>query len=113
MPGTITVAIEGDGAARALEELLAIPGLQGSAQPDVGDDPTKDGGVLAAIGIIVGIASGAVTIADKIIAWRDKWKKEADAKRLSVVIQDAKGNRFTLDRATPELVAAALQTLNR
>lgn len=112
MPASILVSIEGEGADRALDDLLALPGVRGSAQPSESDGATRDGGVLVAIGAIVGITSGVVTVADKIIAWREKWKKEAAAKRLNVVIQDAKGNRIALDRATPEQIAAALQTIN-
>ena len=110
MSKSIKVAVEGPGADRALGELLAIPGIQGNAQPTPPGERTRDGGVLVAIGAIVGIVSGVVTVVDKLIALREKWKKEA-AKSLSVVIEDAKGNRLALDSATPEQITAALQTV--
>ncbi|MBA2592794.1 MAG: hypothetical protein H0U97_11270 [Gammaproteobacteria bacterium] len=111
MSKTITVAIEGPSADRALGELLTIPGIQGNAQPVDPDEIERDGGVLVAIGAIVGIAEGIVSIVDKIIEWREKWKKAGEAKHLSVVIEDPNGNRLALDSATPEQITAVLQTL--
>lgn len=111
MSKIITVAIEGPGADRALGELLTIAGIQGNAQPVEPDEIERDGGVLVAIGAIVGVAGGIVSIVDKIIEWREKWKKAGEARHLSVVIEDANGNRLALDGATPEQIAAVLQTL--
>jgi hypothetical protein len=111
MSKTITVAIEGPGADRALGELLTIAGIQGNAQPVEPDEIERDGGVLVAIGAIVGIAEGIVSIVDQLIEWREKWQKADEAKRLSVVIEDANGNRLALDSATPEQITAVLETL--
>jgi hypothetical protein len=111
MSRTIRVSIVGPGADRALGELLAIAGLQGTAQPAEPEEINRDGGVLVSIGAIVGIVGGIVSIVDKIIEWREKWKKAQTAKHLSVVIEDAKGNRLPLENATPEQITAVLQTL--
>ena len=111
MPKSISVGIGGDEAARALDELLAIPGIRGSADPSDASGPTRDGGLLAATATIVGIIGGAVAIAAQIIAWRDQWKKRAGATRLDAILEDAKGNRVILDNATLEEVTAALETL--
>ena len=91
--------------------MLTIAGIQGIAQPVEPAEIERDGGVLVAIGAIVGIAGGIVSIVDKLIEWREKWQKADEAKHLSVVIEDADGNRLALDRATPEQIAAVLQTL--
>jgi hypothetical protein len=108
---TITIAIEGPGADRALGELLTIAGIQGNAQPVEPEEIERDGGVLVVIGTIVGIAGGIVSIVDKLIEWREKWTKADQTKRFSVVIEDANRNRLALDSATPEQITAALQTL--
>lgn len=91
--------------------MLNIAGIQGKARPVEQDENKRDGGVLVAIGAIVGIAGGVVSIVDQLIDWREKWKKADEAKRFSVVIEDANGNRLALDSATPEQITAALQTL--
>ena len=75
------------------------------------DEIERDGGVIVAIGAIVGIAGGIVSIVDKLIEWRERWQKADEAKRFSVVIEDANGNRLALDGATPEQITAVLQTL--
>jgi hypothetical protein len=111
MSRSITVAIEGPGASQALAELLALPGLQGEARPVERGTVYRDGGLLAAIGAIVGIVGGVASAVSSIIAWREKWKAAHDTRRLSIVIEDARGNRLSLDDATPEQITAALQTL--
>jgi hypothetical protein len=113
MSNTITVAVEGPDADRALGELLAIPGIRGDVQPTEQDAIRRDGGVLVAIGAIVGIASGLASVVDSIIEWRGKWKAAREGKRLNVVIEDARGNRLVLDDATPEQITRALHTLAR
>ena len=108
----ITVTVDGPGAHRALEELLSITGIVGEvrrAEPP--KQVMRDGGVLVAVGAIVGIVGGVSSIVSHIIEWRDKWKQAHENERLSVVIEDASGNRISLDRATPEQITAALQTL--
>jgi len=111
MPDQITIAVEGPEADLALADLLTVPGIQGNIQPPETGEATKDGGVLVAIGAILVIAKGVAEIVDEIIAWREKWKKSATAKPVNIVIQDAKGNRLTLDNATPEQITAAMQTI--
>lgn len=68
--------------------------------------------MLVAIGTIVGIVGGIASVVSSIIDWREKWKAANQAQRLSVVIEDGRGNRLALDSATPEQITAALQTLN-
>lgn len=111
MSDPIAIAIEGPDADRALEEFLAIAGIEGSAQPVERGTVYRDGGVLVAIGAIIGIAGGVAQIVSSIIDWRERWKKANENKRLSVTIQDARGNRLALDKATPEQITAVLETL--
>jgi len=137
MSSSISITIEGPDAKRALDEILAIAGIVGESRPrPVADssnvmrgggvpnewvrgggapaargEGTRDGGMLAAVGAIVGLVGGITPVVSSIIAWRDRWKKAHQDQRLSVVIQDAKGNRISLDNATPEEIATMLRTL--
>jgi hypothetical protein len=111
MPEPIVIAIEAADAGRALDELLSIAGIQGSVQSVEPGPVSRDGGVLVAIGAIIGIAGGVAQIVSSIIDWRERWKKANENKRLSVTIQDARGNRLALDKATPEQITAVLETL--
>ena len=113
MQESLAIAIEGPSADRALDELLAIPGIRGRVEPPTDHGPVRDGGVLAVIGTVVGIVGGVAAIADSIIAWREKWKAKGETQRFSVTIEDAKGNRISLTDATREQITAALQTLIR
>jgi hypothetical protein len=112
MSNAITISIEGANASRALVDFLAIPGIDGTATPVRHDKVYRSGEVLA-IGAIVGIAGGIAQLVSSILEWHDRWKKANQEKHLSVVIEDAKGNRLALDGATPEQVTAALRTLAR
>lgn len=113
MASEIKIALEGPGADQALAELLAIPGLQGHAVKDPAAPVEREGGLLAAIGAIVGIVGGIVTVVDKIIAWREKWQQSKSSQRLSVFIEDTEGNRISLNDAKPEEITAVLKTLAR
>lgn len=108
MRNDIRIAVQGPDADRALAELLSIEGLTGHADPP---EPgvTRDPGVLEAVGTIVSILGTLVGVAAQIVAWRDR--KKAQGARISVIIEDAHGQRFSLENATTEQVAAALQSL--
>jgi hypothetical protein len=110
MQKSIAISIEGPDAKAALGDLLAIEGIEGHAQER---EPGKvmRSPELVAIGAIVGFGAGVAQIVSSIIDWRERWKKGNETKRLNVVIEDAKGNRLALDRATPEQITAVLQTL--
>jgi len=110
---SITVAVEGPGASRALDEFLAIAGIVGEARPAEPLDPTRvtrDAGMLTAVGEIVGMVGGVASIVSAIIDWREKLR-EGRGRHPSVVIQDTRGNRISLEHATREQIAAVLQTL--
>ena len=110
MSNAIAISIDGPGAREALDEFFAIAGIVG--EPRATEQPrvvTRDGGVLGAVGTIVGIVSGIAPVVANIIKWYAKRKQENQ--RFHVVVEDAQGNRISLDDATPEQIASALQTL--
>ena len=112
MSNSIVIAIDGPGARQALDELFAIDGIVG--EPRAPEQPrrvTRDGGLLAAVGSIVGIVGGIAPIVASIVKWYAKRKQTSPNPGFHVVIEDAKGNRISLDHATPEQIASALQTL--
>jgi len=112
MPNRFNVSIEGPHASYALEEFLAIDGIEGDAGPAHRGPVRRDAGLLEAAGAIVGITGGIASLVTQILAWREKWRGRREAERFSVVIEDAAGNRLALERATPEQITAALQTLS-
>ena len=111
MSRSIAISIEGPDADDALDEFFAIAGIVGEPQWDEPEVVYRDAGLIAAVGTIVSIVGGIASLVSSIIEWREKWKSAHADDRLSAVIQDAKGNRLLLDNATPEQIAAALQTL--
>jgi hypothetical protein len=114
MSRSISIAIEGPGADRALDELLAIDGIVGEAQQAERFDPgevTRGAEVLVAIGAIIGVAANIASIVSGILDWREKWNEAHAHQHLSVVIEDARGRRISLNDATPEQITAVLQSL--
>jgi hypothetical protein len=114
MSRSIAIAIEGPGADRALDELLAIDGIVGEPRQAERPDPgevTRDGGVLIAIGAILGVAANIASIVSGILDWREKWKQAHASQHLDGVIEDARGHRISLNDATPEQITAVLQSL--
>jgi hypothetical protein len=111
MSNRIAITIEGAQAKDALAELLAIDGIVGDAPPAHPGPVYRGAGLVEAVGAIVAITGGAASIVSNVLAWREKWQKQRETKRLSVVIQDARGNRLALENATAEQIEAALQTL--
>jgi len=106
-----TVTIEGPSASRALDELLAIPGIEATRDTPAPKVVYRDAGVLSAVGEIIGIVGGIAGIVSAVIEWREKWLKGRGGERLDAVIQDAHGNRLLLRSATPEQLTQALQSL--
>jgi len=111
MSNSIAISIDGPGAREALDEFFAIAGIVG--QPWLAEQPrpvTRDGGgLLEVVGRIIGIVGTTVPIAANIIKWYANRKRTE--RRFHAEIEDAQGNRISLDDATPEQIASALQTL--
>lgn len=107
-----SIAIEGRGAPRALEELLAIPGIEAVRHtPPPPKVVYRDAGLLSAAGDIVSIAGGVAGIVSAIIGWREKWLKGRGGGQLDAVIEDGRGNRLLLRSATPEQLTQVLQSI--
>ncbi|MFN9060755.1 MAG: hypothetical protein ACK5WL_12290 [Pseudanabaena sp.] len=104
----IKFAIEGDGAIAATEELLAIDGNEGSY--DVDEEIQREG-VMAVIATIVGIASGALAIAEQIRKWYQEYKQGKSGKRIAkVLIVGRNGDRLLLENATIEQIRKVLES---
>jgi hypothetical protein len=97
-----TIAIEGPNASRALDELLAIPGLEANRLTPAPKVVYRDAGLLQAIGEIISAAGGVVGIVTAVLEWRKKWLEGRGSERMSAVIEDARGNRLLLKNATTE-----------
>ena len=112
MSNSIAITIDGPGARQALDELFAIDGIVG--EPRAAEQPrrvTRDGGLMVAIGAIVGIVGGVTSVVSHILEWRAKWKQAHASQQMSVVIEDARGTRLSLDDATPEQITSVLKSL--
>jgi hypothetical protein len=73
MSNSIAISIDGPCAREALDEFFAIDGIVG--EPRAAEQPrrvTRDGGLLAAVGTIVGIVGTISSIVANIIKWRDQ-----------------------------------------
>jgi hypothetical protein len=97
-----TIAIEGPNASHALDELLAIPGLEANRLTPAPKVVYRDAGVLSAIGEIISAAGGVVAIVSSVLEWRKKWLEGRGSQLMTAVIEDARGNRLLLKNATPE-----------
>jgi hypothetical protein len=111
MQKNITVSVEGPGANRALDEFLAIAGIVGEEQRADPRRVTRSPEVLTAIGTIAGFVGTIAPIVAAILDWRERWKRAHDNRRLNVVIEDANGNRISLDQATPDQITDVIQSL--
>lgn len=104
----IQLAIEGEGAIPATEELLEIPGISGTWM--VSSEAAEREGVVATIATIVGIVGGTVAIAEQIRKWYQEYKKGKSDKRIEkVVLVGRNGRRMLLENATIEQIRQILE----
>jgi len=109
----IRFAVEGLGADNAAADLLEIEDLQGEIEPEQGESLTK-GDPLMIAGAIVGLTAGVLTIADRIISWRDRRREQrekANQPPLKMVFQAADGRRVMLEGATREQIVELFMLL--
>jgi hypothetical protein len=105
----IQLAIEGEGAVEASEELVTLPELSGSWEATGGDEREL---TLATIATIVGIVGGTLAAAEQIRKWYAEWKKGKSGKKIQkVVLVGPKGKRVQLEKATVEEINAVLKEL--
>ena len=98
----IKFAIEGEGAIEATEELLTMEGIEGSYA--VNEEIQREG-VLATIASIVGIASGALAVAEQIRKWYQAYRAGKSGNKIAkVLIVGRNGDRLLLENATIEQI---------
>jgi ethanolamine transporter EutH len=101
----IQIEVQGQDAVAATEDLLLIPGLSGVFQTE--DDVEREG-TLTTIATIVGIVSGALTIAEQIQKWYQKYKSGKSIEKVLIVGQS--GQRILLQNATTKQIKEILES---
>ncbi len=103
------IEIVGRDAVEATKELLAIEGIEGSYQT-IGEVERE--ATLATIATIVGIASGTLTIGEKLYQWKEKYHKsleDPNGSRIEkVLIVTDDNRRLLLKDATLEQIKEIL-----
>ena len=108
----IELSIEGQGALEATQELVEIPGLTGIWYPDGDTDPSKDV-MMTTIVTIVGIAGGAMGIAEQIRKWYQEWKKGKEGKTIKkVTLRAPDSSQIILEEITTEQIVNVLKKLS-
>ncbi|BAY32513.1 hypothetical protein NIES2107_44020 [Nostoc carneum NIES-2107] len=104
----IQVAIEGEDAIAATEELLAIPGISGDYTVNT-EAPERET-VVATVATIVGIVGGAIAIAEQIRKWYQEYQGKQSGKRIEkVLIVGRNGRRLLLKNPTVEEIRQILE----
>ncbi|BAY26972.1 hypothetical protein NIES2100_67920 [Calothrix sp. NIES-2100] len=103
----IQVAIEGEDAIAATEDLLAIPGISGNYAVSEAEEKET---VVATVASIVGIVGGAIAIAEQIRKWYQEYEAKQSGKRIEkVLIVGRNGRRLLLKNATLEEIKEILE----
>lgn len=104
----IRVALEGQSAEAAAQELLAIEGISGDYEAET--DAQREG-TLAVIATIVGIVGGSLAIAEQIRKWYQEYRQGKSGKALEkVVIVSSNGDRLILENASVEQIQKILES---
>jgi hypothetical protein len=104
----IQVAIEGEDAIAATEELLAIPGISGNYT--VSSEAAEREPVITTVATIVGIVGGSIAIAEQIRKWYQEYEAKQSGKRIEkVLIVGRNGRRLLLKDATLEEIREILE----
>ncbi|HEY9630432.1 MAG TPA: hypothetical protein V6C84_24310 [Coleofasciculaceae cyanobacterium] len=102
----ILVEVQGIDAIAATEELLAIPGVEGSWETE---EEAQREGTLAVIATIVGIVGGTMAIAEQIRKWYQEYRRSQSGKKIEkVLIVGRNGQRLLLENATIEQIQKIL-----
>ncbi|MBW4657419.1 MAG: hypothetical protein KME15_02000 [Drouetiella hepatica Uher 2000/2452] len=102
----ILVEVQGIDAIAATEELLAIPGVEGSWETE---EEAQREGTLAVIATIVGIVGGTMAIAEQIRKWYQEYRRSQSGKKIEkVLIVGRNGQRLLLENATIEQIQEIL-----
>ncbi|MGB7380984.1 MAG: hypothetical protein WA959_31130 [Rivularia sp. (in: cyanobacteria)] len=104
----IQVAIEGEDAVSATEELLQISGISGSY---ITPTETEREITVTTIATIVGIVGGTMAIAEQIRKWYLEYKQHKSGKKIAkVLIVGKNGERLILEGATAEQIQRILSS---
>ena len=104
----IQVAIEGEDAVSATEELLQISGISGSYTTPA--ETTREVTVTT-VATIVGIVGGTMAIAEQIRKWYLEYKQHKSGKKIAkVLIVGKNGERLILEGATAEQIQRILSS---
>lgn len=102
----IQIAVEGNGAIAATEDLMQIEGWSGDWEAD---SETQKEGTLATIATIVSITVGTMAIAEKLHGWyKTHHRPESGARIEKVLIVSESGKRLLLQDATVEQIRQIL-----
>jgi hypothetical protein len=104
----IQIAIEGEDAVSATEELLQISGISGSYTTP--EETTREVTVTT-VATIVGIVGGTMAIAEQIRKWYLEYKQHKSGKKIAkVLIVGKNGERLILEGATTEQIQRILSS---
>lgn len=103
----IQIEIQGSDAIAATEDLLQTPGISGNWTP-ANEDVQREG-ILVTIATIIAIATGTLTIAEKIYDWYQKARKSKPSPTVQkAMLIGRNGNRILLENATVEQIRQIL-----
>jgi hypothetical protein len=101
------IIVEGYEAESALNELLTIPGIEGTIAPQ--DKHPKEG-TLATIATVVGLTVGAIEIGERLHKWY-RHEKEVRSQQTFEVLIETPTQNLLMEDATIEEIVAILKTL--
>jgi hypothetical protein len=110
----IQISLEGISAVALAEALQGLPGFDVSYQVADSSDPVRGerlDRVLVTLTTIVGLASGTIGLADDAVSLAEHVRNFQSPPVQSVVIQSDRGNRVTLENATPEQIIEVVKSM--
>lgn len=95
----VQIEIQGKGAQKAAEELLATPGIEAIATPEQPERIFEQAGAIA-LNLAVGVS--ATFVASRVEDWYRKNKKAQSSTQIEQVVMRVDDKRFVLKNITPE-----------
>ena len=99
--------IEGAGAADAVEDLMAVPGVTIETEKPRSTEAHKNLDAAAVVAIITAIVGSVVTVADHIVRWRREHRANRTEVERVVIVRN--GRRVNLDELDAEELARLLR----
>jgi hypothetical protein len=113
-PRSVKVALEGPRAEAAARDLFSKGWFEAEWERR-SDGPNASASPVASIGAqLVALAGGSVTIAEKLLAWGERWLEsdQAGGGRLTVVFESPTGTSVNLATATRDALVDVLRVLH-